>query len=241
LVGLRYIFWRDTIFGIATLLYQGKIQSLVEQTGWIARIVLAILLFLSLFSWAIILSKSKLFSRIEPQTKKFLQVFRAGRGLADPRTLRAAAGGTPLVTLYEAGFRELQSQIMGTNPAGGKPKNINGIGVEMKLAAAEEVHALERWMSALATIGSVSPFIGLFGTVLGVMDAFEGLGTAGAASLRVVAPGIAEALITTAAGLFAAIPAVIAYNHYLQRVRSEATRMDNFTMEFVSRIETLYS
>ena len=155
--------------------------------------------------------------------------------------MRAAAGGTPLVTLYEAGFRELQSQIMGTNPAGGKPKNINGIGVEMKLAAAEEVHALERWMSALATIGSVSPFIGLFGTVLGVMDAFEGLGTAGAASLRVVAPGIAEALITTAAGLFAAIPAVIAYNHYLQRVRSEATRMDNFTMEFVSRIETLYS
>jgi biopolymer transport protein TolQ len=155
--------------------------------------------------------------------------------------LRAAAGGSPLANLYEAGFRELQSQVMGTTPSGGKPKNISAIGVEMKLAAAEEVRGLERWMPGLATIGSVSPFIGLFGTVLGVMDAFEGLGTAGAASLRVVAPGIAEALITTAAGLFAAIPAVIAYNHYLQRVRSEATRMDNFTMEFVSRIETLYS
>jgi len=96
-------------------------------------------------------------------------------------------------------------------------------------------------MSWLATIGSVSPFIGLFGTVLGVMDAFEGLGDAGAASLRAVAPGIAEALITTAAGLFAAIPAVIAYNQYLQSIRSQATRMDNFTMEFVSKIETLYS
>ncbi len=229
------------ILGIATLLYDGRIQALVEQTGWVARIVLAILLFLSLFSWAIILSKSRLFSRIEPQTKKFLQVFRSGRGLADPRTLRAAAGGSPLVNLYEAGFRELQSQVVATNPTGGKPKNVNAIGVEMKLSSAEEVHVLERWMPALATIGSVSPFIGLFGTVLGVMDAFEGLGTAGAASLRVVAPGIAEALITTAAGLFAAIPAVIAYNHYLQRIRSQATRMDNFTMEFVSRIETLYS
>ncbi len=111
----------------------------------------------------------------------------------------------------------------------------------MKLAAAEEIRRLEKWMSFLATTGSVSPFIGLFGTVLGVMDAFEGLGNAGAASLRVVAPGIAEALITTAAGLFAAIPAVIAYNHYLQRIRAQATRMDNFTMEFTSKIETLYS
>jgi biopolymer transport protein TolQ len=100
---------------------------------------------------------------------------------------------------------------------------------------------MEKWMSWLATIGSVSPFIGLFGTVLGVMDAFEGLGDAGAASLRAVAPGIAEALITTAAGLFAAIPAVIAYNQYLQSIRGQATRMDNFTMEFVSKIETLYS
>jgi len=128
-----------------------------------------------------------------------------------------------------------------SNPGPTKPKNTSAIGVEMRLAAAEEVRTLEKWMSWLATIGSVSPFIGLFGTVLGVMDAFEGLGEAGAASLRAVAPGIAEALITTAAGLFTAIPAVIAYNQYLQSIRAEATRMDNFTMEFVSKIETLYS
>ncbi|MFZ0636473.1 MAG: MotA/TolQ/ExbB proton channel family protein, partial [Candidatus Acidiferrales bacterium] len=192
-------------------------------------------------SWAIILAKSSAFSRIEPQTKKFLQVFRAGRGLADPRTLRAAADGSPLASLYDAGFHELQAQLSSANPPGGKLKNLNAVGVEMKLAAAEEVRRLEKWMSFLATTGSVSPFIGLFGTVLGVMDAFEGLGNAGAASLRVVAPGIAEALITTAAGLFAAIPAVIAYNHYLQRIRAQATRMDNFTMEFTSKIETLYS
>jgi biopolymer transport protein TolQ len=196
---------------------------------------------LSLFSWAIIIGKSNRLGRIEGQTDKFLQVFRAGRGLADPRQLRAVASGTPLASLYDAGFRELQAQIMGQNPAGGKIKNLNAVNVEMRLAAADEIRRLEKWMSWLATIGSVSPFIGLFGTVLGVMDAFEGLGTAGAASLRVVAPGIAEALITTAAGLFAAIPAVIAYNHYLQAIRQQATRMDNFTMEFVSRVETLYS
>ncbi len=162
--------------------------------------------------------------------------------MADPRTLRAAAGASPLAGLYEAGFRELQGQLTGTNPPGTKPRNINAIGVEMRLAAAEEVRAMEKWMSWLATIGSVSPFIGLFGTVLGVMDAFDGTwATTGAASLRAVAPGIAEALITTAAGLFAAIPAVIAYNQYLQSIRGQATRMDNFTMEFVSKIETLYS
>ena len=124
---------------------------------------------------------------------------------------------------------------------GGKVKNVNAVGVEMQVAAGEEVRRLERGMSTLATIASVSPFIGLFGTVWGVMDAFSGLGTAGAASLRAVAPGIAEALITTAAGLFAAIPALIAYNHYLHAIRSIAARMDSFASEFVARIETFYS
>ena len=111
----------------------------------------------------------------------------------------------------------------------------------MQSAAQEEVRRLEKWMAWLATTGSVSPFIGLFGTVWGVMDAFAGLGDAGAASLRAVAPGIAEALITTAAGLFAAIPAVIAYNNYLSTIRGIAARMDSFAAEFVAKIETIYS
>ena len=111
----------------------------------------------------------------------------------------------------------------------------------MQVAAGDEVRRLEKWMSWLATTGSVSPFIGLFGTVWGVMDAFAGLGDAGTASLRAVAPGIAEALVTTAMGLFAAIPAVIAYNHYLGGIRAIAARMDSFASEFVSKIETIYS
>lgn len=174
-------------------------------------------------------------------------MFRSG-ALPDPRTLRAGAGSTPMVAVYEAGYRELEAQMGSPNARGGggtatavrAVKNASAIGVEMQIAAAEEVRRLEKGMSWLATTGSVSPFIGLFGTVWGVMDAFSGLGDAGTASLRAVAPGIAEALITTAAGLFAAIPAVIAYNHYLGGIRRLATRMDNFAAEFVAKIETLY-
>jgi biopolymer transport protein TolQ len=173
-------------------------------------------------------------------------MFRSGRGLADPNTLRAGASGTPLVSVYAAGYREFEAQVGGPNarPAAGltgKLKNANAVGVGMQVAAGEEVRRLEKGMSTLATIASVSPFVGLFGTVWGVMDAFAGLGDAGTASLRAVAPGIAEALITTAAGLFAAIPALIAYNHYLHNIRSVASRMNEFAAEFVAKIETLYS
>lgn len=223
--------------------------TLLEQTDTVARVVLLILLFLSIFSWAIIFQKWKQFGRVDSQTGRFLQMFRSGRGLPDPNTLRAGAGGTPLVSVYAAGYRELESQMGSAygRPSGGgvttetRVKNPRAVGVEMQAAAAEEVRRLEKYMSWLATTGSVSPFIGLFGTVWGVMDAFVGLGSAGSASLRAVAPGIAEALITTAAGLFAAIPAVIAYNHYLQNIRGVASRMDHFAAEFVAKIETLYS
>ena len=250
---LRY-FWSSTIYflgdiitGLALLLFDSRLGTLIEQTGWIARIVLCILLFLSVFSWAIILQKSRMFGRVEPQTIKFLKMFRAGRGLPDPNTLRAGAGETPLVAVYQAGYRELEAQLGGSNPRGApagasaRLKNASAVGVEMQVAAQDEVRRLEKWMSWLATTGSVSPFIGLFGTVWGVMDAFAGLGDAGTASLRAVAPGIAEALITTAAGLFAAIPAVIAYNHYLSGIRGLAARMDSFASEFVAKIETIYS
>jgi biopolymer transport protein TolQ len=220
--------------------------TLLEQTSWVARAVLAILLILSVFSWAIILQKSAQMGGIDSGTKRFLQMFRSG-ALPDPRTLRAGAGSNPLVSVYEAGYRELEAQMGSLNPRSGggtavrTVKNTAAIGVEMQTAAAEEVRRLEKGMSWLATTGSISPFIGLFGTVWGVMDAFANLGEAGTASLRAVGPGISEALITTAAGLFAAIPAVIAYNHYLHGIRGLANRMDNFAAEFVARIETLYN
>jgi biopolymer transport protein TolQ len=111
----------------------------------------------------------------------------------------------------------------------------------MQLAAAEEVRRAEKGMSWLATTGSVSPFIGLFGTVWGIIDAFSGLGAAGSASLRAVAPGISEALFTTAAGLVAAIPAVIFYNQFLQNIRNLAQRLDTFTLEVAAQIEKTFT
>jgi biopolymer transport protein TolQ len=234
-----YVFLgENTISGLA-LLYFASPLTLLEQTSGLARIVLGILLVLSVLSWALILQKWFQLSGIDRKSAKFLQTFRAGTGLPNPKALRSSSSGTPLIAVYDAGYSELAAQLNGA--VSQKPKNPNAIAVEMQGAASDEVRRLEGGMSTLATIASVSPFIGLFGTVWGVMDAFTGLGDAGTASLRAVAPGISEALVTTAAGLLAAIPALIAYNHYLQTIRATAARMDHFAAEFVARVETLYS
>ncbi len=209
------------------------------QTGWVARAILVILLVFSIISWAMIFQKLGLFKRINGESDQFLRIFRATRGVADPKAL--ATAGSPFSSVYAAGFRELHSQVSGGNPHGGKLKSLQAVTVSMQLAAAEEVRRVEKGMSWMATTGSVTPFIGLLGTVWGVMDAFSGLGSAGAASLRAVAPGIAEALVTTAAGLFTAIPAVIFYNHFLNNIRGLAQRMDNFAMEVAAQIEKTYS
>lgn len=211
--------------------------NLIAQTGWVARIVLFLLLSFSIVSWALIFQKLRLFSRINRETDQFLRLFRASRGLADPRTL--ATAGSPLAAVYAAGYRELQSQLTAGNPQS-RLKSLQAVAVGMQMASADEVRRIEKWMPWLATTGSVTPFIGLFGTVWGVMDSFSGLSSAGAASLRAVAPGIAEALITTAAGLFTAIPAVIAYNHFLHDIKELAQRMDGFAMEVAAQIEKTF-
>ena len=215
----------------------GQLGTLLEQTGWVARVVLAMLLAFSLFSWALIFQKWRMFSRMRQQTSLFLRIFRSNKMLPDPKQM--GGGGSPLEPVYAAGYREIESQIRAGSPRA-KITSLNSITVSMQLAAAEEVRKAETYMPWLATTGSVTPFIGLFGTVWGVMDAFTGLGAAGSASLRAVAPGIAEALITTAAGLFTAVPAVIAYNHFLHNIKDLGARMDGFTMEVVALVEKLY-
>jgi biopolymer transport protein TolQ len=219
------------------LLFVGQLGTLIEQTGWVARVVLAMLLVFSLFSWALIFQKWRMFSRMNQQTALFLRIFRSNRILPDPKQM--GAGGSPLEAVYAAGYREVESQIRAGNPHG-KITSLNSVTVSMQLAAAEEVRKAETYMPWLATTGSVTPFIGLFGTVWGVMDAFTGLGAAGTASLRAVAPGIAEALVTTAAGLFTAVPAVIAYNHFLHDIKGLGARMDGFTLEVAALVEKLY-
>jgi len=218
-------------------MFAWQLGALLEQTGWIARIVLAILLLFSLFSWALILQKSRLFSRMNHQTTLFLRIFRSNRILPDPKQM--GTGGSPLESVYAAGYREIEGQLRsGTTP--GRVVSLNSITVSMQLAAGDEIRKAEKYMPWLATTASVTPFIGLFGTVLGVMNAFTGLGTAGSASLRAVAPGISEALITTAAGLFTAVPAVIAYNSFLHDIKDLGARMDSFAMEVSALVEKLY-
>jgi biopolymer transport protein TolQ len=227
----------ETIPQLGILLFAGQLGTLLEQTGWIARVVLAMLLLFSLFSWALIFQKSKMFSRMNRQTALFLRIFRSNRTLPDPKQM--GTGGSPLESVYAAGYREIDNQLRSGTPTGHITSH-NAIAVSMQVAAAEEIRNAEKYMPWLATTGSVTPFIGLFGTVWGVMDAFTGLGAAGAASLRAVAPGIAEALITTAAGLFTAVPAVIAYNHFLHDIKDMGARMDSFTLEVAAIVEKLY-
>jgi biopolymer transport protein TolQ len=221
--------------------FAADLGNILEQTGWVARGVLGLLLFFSVISWGMIFQKLSLFGRIRRQSDQFLRIFRATRGVANPQAL--ATAGSPFANVYASGYRELQYQV-GTHPGNPEPpklKSLSAVTVSMQLASAEEVRRVEKGMSWLATTGSVTPFIGLFGTVWGIIDAFSGLGNAGSASLRAVAPGIAEALVTTAAGLFTAIPAVIFYNNFVGDIRDLAQRLDTFALEVTAQIEKAFS
>jgi len=221
--------------------FAADIGNILEQTGLVARGVLGLLLFFSVISWGMIFQKLSLFGRIRRQSDQFLRIFRATRGVANPQAL--ATAGSPFANVYASGYRELQYQV-GTHPGNPEPpklKSLSAVTVSMQLASAEEVRRVEKGMSWLATTGSVTPFIGLFGTVWGIIDAFSGLGNAGSASLRAVAPGIAEALVTTAAGLFTAIPAVIFYNNFVGDIRDLAQRLDTFALEVTAQIEKTFT
>jgi biopolymer transport protein TolQ len=228
------------IFLLATV-FIANLTDILAQTGWVARVVLFILVLFSIISWAMILQKLGLFGRIRRESDQFLKIFRATRGVANPQAL--ASAGSPFSSVYAAGYRELQSQVtpLAGNPNPPKLKSLQAVTVNMQLASTEEVRRVEKGMSWLATTASVSPFIGLFGTVWGIIDAFSGLGNAGSASLHAVAPGISEALFTTAAGLFTAIPAVIFYNQFLQNTRDLAQRLDTFALEVAAQIEKTYT
>lgn len=210
------------------MLIGGEIVTLIRQTGLVAQIVLLILLIFSVFSWAIILSKWASLRRARTQSGRFLRAFRKAHRLQDVAAVSEQFRPSPLVAVFEGAYEEFRRQ---------GDQNIPAVQRAAQIASSEELTRLERRLPWLATTGAVSPFIGLFGTVWGIIDAFYGLGDAGAATLRAVAPGISEALITTAAGLAAAIPAVIAYNAFTHRMREFGARMDDFTLEILNVIE----
>jgi biopolymer transport protein TolQ len=204
----------------------GEIGDLVGETGPVAKVVLFILLMFSVISWAIILSKWGLLRRARVQSARFVRAFRKAQRIQDVAAVAEQFRPSPLVGIFEGGFGEYRRQ--GSETAMQRA---------MQIANSEELTRFERNLPWLAITAAVTPFIGLFGTVWGIIDAFHGLGTAGAATLRAVAPGISEALITTAAGLAAAIPAVIAYNLIGASIREFAARGDDFALEILNSVE----
>jgi biopolymer transport protein TolQ len=216
---------KTSLFGFAI---GGEFFTLLKNTGPVAQVVLVILLIFSILSWAIILSKMASLSRARSQSGRFLRAFRRAQRLQDVAAVSDQFKPSPLVPVFENAYEEFRRQ---------GDSNIPAVQRAAQIAASEELTRLERRLPWLATTGAVAPFVGLFGTVWGIIDAFNGLGNTAAATLSAVAPGISEALITTAFGLAAAIPAVIAYNLFTHRMREFGARMDDFSLELFNLIE----
>jgi biopolymer transport protein TolQ len=211
----------------------GEIVDLVLQTGPVAKTVLLLLIAFSVLSWGVSLAMWRLSRRARWQSGRFVRAFRKAQRLQDIAPVAEQFRPSPLVGVFEGAVVEFKRQ-MGTT---GSVHNPMAIQRAMQIASSEEITRLERNVPWLAITGAVTPFVGLFGTVWGIIDAFHGLGTAGAATLRAVAPGISEALVTTAAGLAAAIPAVIAYNLVIGSIREMAARNDDFALEMLNLVE----
>ncbi len=207
--------------------------ELVKSSGPLPKGIMLLLLIFSLFSWAVIFSKWNLFRQARSANRQFLRAFRKAAGLEAVALASEQFRASPLVAVFDYGYSEVDRQLK----ARGSVTNKVALERMLQLGMSEEVAKLERNMSLLATTATVSPFIGLFGTVWGIIDAFQGLGSAGSASLRAVAPGISEALITTALGLAAAIPASIFFNWFGSSIREFGARMEDFSLEFMNLAE----
>jgi biopolymer transport protein TolQ len=218
---------------VATLWLDVDILELVKTSGIIPNAVVGLLALASLFSWTIIISKGTTLRTARSSNRKFLRAFRKATRLDAVAAASEQFRASPLVGVFDFGYSEVCRQMAS------KSRLTNQASLErtLQLGISEEISRLERNMNWLATIASVSPFIGLFGTVSGIIDAFQGLGVSGNTSLRAVGPGIAGALIATAMGLFAAIPASVFYNHFGNRIREIGARMDDFSLEFLNLTE----
>jgi biopolymer transport protein TolQ len=212
--------------------HQSAIVEMVRNSGPVAMTVLGILLIASIFSWAIMISKWRYFRAADTQNRRFIRAFRKSGRLSEIAALADQFRPSPLVEIFREIHDEYQRQ-----GGRGVPPNPQALERAALTAASESLTLMESRMTWLATIAQSATFVGLFGTVMGIVDAFHGLGTEGAATLRAVAPGISEALITTAAGLVVAIPALVGYNQLTARLREFASRMDDFGRELLNAIE----
>ncbi len=231
--------------------FKGTLFEMVAEMGLFAKIILIILLFLSVVSWAITFNKTRLLRKVNSETQKFLSIFRKRGNIAEVYLACVRMRRTPLSKMLEAGYKELEELSKGKrNPhteahpsleldlkSENQKEKLDVIRMTLERSGAEEINRLEKTIVFLATTGNISPFFGLLGTVWGIMDAFASIGVRGSATLAVVAPGIAEALIATIVGLAVAIPAVMAYNFFNNKLKIISTQVDNFALEFLSAVK----
>ena len=224
---------------------QNGTSSLVTffaDAGVMALSIFGLLVLMSLISWGIMLNKSFQLRRADRHTRDFLEIFHASKRFSEVQAATSRLFASPLVGLFHAGYLEVDSQVKtrverGTSDGSYKIRSIEGIERSLKRAIGDELRVLAKGTPFLATTASAAPFIGLLGTVWGIMVAFNEIASSGSTSIVAVAPGIAEALINTAAGLAAAIPALIGYNYYRGRLREMARQMEDFSLEFLNLTE----
>ena len=232
--------------------FGGDVLGLIARSSLPSQVVLLILVVFSVISWGVILLKIWQFKSVESQTSTFVEIFRRSSKFSEVQSVCKSLNKSPLVGVFQAGYAELNSQLRLSEPVDNalandtsNPlptlKSLNALDRALLRASTVEIARLERRVPFLATTASITPFIGLLGTVWGIIIAFQGIGQTGSTNLAGVAPGIAEALIATAAGLFAAIPAVYFYNHLTQKVKEMATAMDDFSLEFLNIAERNFS
>jgi len=211
------------------------VWSLVMDSGPMAKLVLLVLAFFSVVSWSIMAERMRRFRRAEQESRAFLERFHKGGGLASIQDDTQQLAWSPLADIFRAGFREIS--LNPPDEGAFRGESLSTVDRMLRKNATVQISELERSLGFLATTASATPFIGLFGTVWGIMNAFRGIGVTGTASLAAYAPGIAEALVATAAGLAAAIPAVIGYNHFLTRLRNMDSLIEEFLADFMHRIQ----
>jgi biopolymer transport protein TolQ len=220
-------------------MFQTGLTGLVGSLGAVSKIVLFVLFVFSVISWAIIFSKWRAFRVADREDKRFLALLAKTRDLTELHRQVRRIEGSPCASVFEGVMEHMGF---------GRSEERDGVGsgltdqqmIERMAShlAQRQLTQLETYLPFLATTGNITPFIGLLGTVMGIIDAFREIGTQGTASISAVAPGVAEALVATAAGLFAAIPAVIAYNYFLTRIRGTAFRLDSVTIELLASLPT---
>jgi biopolymer transport protein TolQ len=212
-----------------------------RSSGPMAKFVLVVLVLFSLGSWAVMLGKIVQLRRADHQSEKFLEAFHRSQRFSEVNAQAGKLRASPLVGIFQAGYAEIDSQIKAQAPEGERKAyritSLPALQRTLARSASVELQTVTRWITFLATTAAATPFIGLFGTVWGIMDAFRDISMTGSTSIVAVAPGIAEALINTAAGLAAAIPALIGYNYFSHRVRVLRHRLEDFVLELLNLAE----